>query len=172
PNSIRMASVMPGAVMTARAGRYNGTGAKLATAGGYGVGAVYNLAIDPGGGFYCVDISNYDGISFWAKAGKAGSIISINFVLPETNKKSMDPQGRPNGGDCEQLCYIHPQKNVQLTTEWAQYTVRFDQALGGAAEVRDRIQQIAILSPEVDWDFTIDEIAFYKGTPPPGKVGQ
>ncbi|HEY0706991.1 MAG TPA: hypothetical protein VGG33_09345, partial [Polyangia bacterium] len=52
PNSIKLASVMPGAVTTAKAARYNGTGAKLATAGGYGVGAVYNLAIDPGGGFY------------------------------------------------------------------------------------------------------------------------
>ena len=162
---------MPGAATTAKAARYMGTGAKLATMGGYGVGTVFNLSIDPNAGNYCVNISAFDGISFWAKSGKAGATLSVNFVLPETNMTSKDPTGKPNGGDCTALCYMHPQKNLALTTAWTQYTVKFVDAAGGSAEVRNRIQMLAFLSPEADWDFSIDELAFYKGTPPAGKVG-
>jgi hypothetical protein len=160
-----------GAAGTLKSGRYSGTGAITVTAGGFGVGLAYNVAIDPAAGFYCIDISAFDGVSFWAKAATAGSTISINFVLPETNAQATDAQGRPAGGDCLTGCFAHPHKVVTLSNTWAQYTATFAEAIGGSARVQNRIQLLVWLSPDVDWDFSLDEIAFYKGAPPAGKVG-
>jgi hypothetical protein len=33
------------------------------------------------------------------------------------------------------------------------------------------VQELAWLSPDSNWDFSLDEIAFYKGTAPTGPVG-
>jgi len=50
--------------------------------------------------------------------------------------------------------------------------VTFANVMMGAADVKKRIQELAWLSPaEKDWDFSLDEIAFYKGTAPIGPVG-
>jgi hypothetical protein len=98
-------------------------------------------------------------VTFWAK-GKAGTHLGVNFSIPETNMKP--------DGDCTAMCYSHPQKVISLTTEWAQYTVPFSQAMAGTVKVNGRIQQLVLLSPEADWDYFVDEIQFYKGTPPTG----
>jgi hypothetical protein len=171
PNSFKIAQAAGGAVATAHCGHYAGTMAKLATAGGFGVGTVYNAAIDPGAKVFCIDISAFDGVAFWAKAATAGSKISLNYVLPATNMQSVDMMGRPNGGDCLTNCYNHPKVTVTLTADWAQYSVKFSDATGGTAKVGNVIQEIAFLSPDANWDFSIDEISFYKGTPPTGAVG-
>jgi hypothetical protein len=171
PNSVKILQVAGGAAQTGHAGQYAGKGAKTATAGGYGVGTVYNVAIDPGAGILCIDISAFDGVSFWAKAASAGSKVSVNFVVPQTNEATTDSTGHPNGGDCKAHCFNHPRVVVALTSDWAQYTVKFADAAGGSAKVGSVIQEIAWLSPDADWDFSIDEIAFYKGTPPAGAIG-
>jgi hypothetical protein len=171
PNSFLITQVAGGAAGTAHSGKYAGTGAKIATAGGYGVGTVYNVAIDPAAGILCVDISAFDGVAFWAKAGTAGSKVALNFVLPQTNMAGTDSQGRPNGGDCKTKCFNHPYVTVTLTADWAQYSVKFADAAGGSAKVANVVQELAWLSPDSDWDFSIDEIAFYKGTAPTGPVG-
>jgi hypothetical protein len=163
--------VAGGAAGTAHAGHYAGTGAKTTTMGGYGVGTVYNTAIDPGHGIYCVEISAFTGVAFWAKAATAGSTITLNFVLPNTNMASMNDAGMPTGGDCTMGCYNHPKVPFTLTTEWKQYTATFAQAAGGSAKVAGVIQELAFLSPDSNWDFSLDEIAFYSGTPPTGPVG-
>jgi hypothetical protein len=160
-----------GAATTKHSGHYTGTGAVTTANGGFGVGTVYNVAIDPGTKVYCIDVSAFDGVSFWAKAAKAGSKVSLNFVLPETNAQSTDGMGRPNGGDCTTNCYNHPFVTITLTAEWAQYSVAFADATGGSVKVGNRIQELAWLSPDSDWDFSIDEIAFYKGTAAAGAVG-
>jgi hypothetical protein len=67
-------------------------------------------------------------------------------------------------------CYNHPRVNVTLTTDWAQYAVPFSAASGGSARVGKVIQEIAWLSPDAVWDFSLDEIAFYEGTPPSGAL--
>jgi len=174
PDSFKIMQVTPGAVGTAHSGHYAGMGAKLATAGGYGVGLVYNTAIDVSAGIYCINISVFDGVSFWAKAATAGSKITVNFVLPSTNKYTTDmTTGKPNGGDCMSAtgCYNHPRVPITLTADWAQYTATFAAAAGGSAKVGNVIQEIAFLSPDTNWDFSLDEIAFYKGAPPAGAVG-
>ncbi len=172
PNSFQIMQVAGGAVNTAHSGHYAGTGAKTAAMGGYGVGTVYNAAIDPPHGIYCVDVTAFDGVSFWAKAGNSTNVkIALNFVLPTTNMAMQNDAGMQLGGDCTSSCYNHPRVNFTLTTDWAQYAATFAGASGGTARVQGVIQELAWLSPDSTWDFYLDEIAFYKGTAPTGPVG-
>jgi hypothetical protein len=166
PNAFSIAQVKTdGAATTGKSGRYRGTGAKTLPEGGYGVGTVFNIAINKARGQYCVDISAFDGVSFWAKAAKDGADVEVNFVIPETNAIK-------DGGDCPSGCYDHPRTAVTLTTAWKQYTVTFASAGQGAYALTNRVQELAWLAPlDADWDFSIDEIAFYKGTAPMGPVG-
>jgi hypothetical protein len=170
-NMYQIQQVAGGAAGTAHSGHYAGMGAKTPAMMGFGVGTVYNTAIDPTAGIYCIDISAFTGVSFWAKAGKAGSTIALNFVLPQTNMAMTSDAGVMLGGDCQTNCYNHPRITFTLTTQWAQYTAPFAMASGGTAKVANVIQELAWLSPDATWDFTLDEIAFYSGTPPTGAVG-
>jgi len=162
-NAIKMTQEAPGALGTGHYAHYAGTGAKTPVNGGFGVGAIYNMAIDMTAGIYCVDISAFAGVTFWAKAATTGSKVGVNFVVPATNATG-------GGGDCRSGCYLHPQKTVTLTTEWAQYSVAFSAASGGTAKVTNRLQELGWLSPDSDWDFSLDEIQLYQGTPPTGPV--
>jgi hypothetical protein len=89
----------------------------------------------------------------------------VSFVVPETN-----PTGAP-GGDCAANCYNHPSKTITLTDQWAQYTVKFSEAVAGTAKVNGRVQELLWTTPDKDFDFSLDEIAFYKCTLPAGPVG-
>jgi hypothetical protein len=62
--------------------------------------------------------------------------------------------------------------NFPLTTSWAQYTAKFAAATGGSAKVANLIQEIVFISSDTNWDFSIDEIAYFKGTPPTGAIGR
>ena len=170
PNSFKIAQVAGGAVGTAHAGHYAGMGAKTPVKGGFGVGLIYNNAIDVTAGIYCVDVTAFDGVTFWAKPGAVGAKVNVNFVLPTTNPKATDPT--IGGGDCTAACYNHPFKSVTLDSpDWKQYSVTFAEAAGGSAKVKNVVQQLGWLSPDADWDFSLDEIQFYKGTPPTGPTG-
>ncbi|HEX4404025.1 MAG TPA: hypothetical protein VH560_04305 [Polyangia bacterium] len=166
-NAFKIAREAGGAVGTGFGGHYMGTGAKTPVMGGFGVGTIYNMAIDTTAMIYCVDISAFDGVTFWAKAATAGAKVGVNFVIPSTNQA---PQG-----DCPMTsttCFNHPQKSVTLTTDWQQYSVPFASALGGTgAKVGSVLQELGWLSPDATWDFWIDEIQLYKGTPPTTPVG-
>jgi hypothetical protein len=170
-NVFKIAQAEGGAAGTAHAGHYAGTGAKTPTQKGFGVGTLYNVAIDPGAGLYCVGISAFTGVSFWAKAATAGATVSLNYVLPQLNMSIVNDAGVPQAGDCQTGCYNYPHVEFTLTTSWALYTAPFAMATGGTASVGSVIQEVEWLSPDSDWDFTIDEIAFYAGTPPAGAVG-
>ena len=169
-NSLSLVRVSPGATFTAGAGRYQGMGGNpAAKPPGFGVGVILNVALDPPSGSYCADISAFDGISFWAKSGVSDTVFYVNFVLPATNQMSLDPNIA--GGDCISNCYNHPRKAVALSGTWERYSVRFADAGGGSEPVQNLIQEIGWFSPDSTWDFSLDEIAFYKGTPPPGALG-
>jgi hypothetical protein len=164
-NMFKMVQIADG--KTGKGGNYKGTGANPSkVAPGFGVGAVFNVVIDPTAGVLCGDVTALDGVSFWAKAGTAGAKIDVNFVIPATNAAGMTTDGKPNGGDCKAGCYNHPRKSISLTADWAQYTVAFADAAGGSAKVRGLLQEIGFFSADAAWDFSLDEIAFYKGTPP------
>jgi hypothetical protein len=170
-NVFKIAQVAGGAAGTAHAGHYAGTGAKTPTQKGFGVGTLYNVAIDPSAGLYCVGISAFTGVSFWAKAATAGATVSLNYVLPQLNMSVVNDAGVQQAGDCQTGCYNYPHVEFTLTTSWALYTAPFAMATGGSASVTSVIQEVEWLSPDSDWDFTIDEVAFYAGTPPAGAVG-
>lgn len=179
-NAFKITQVTPGAVNTAHSGHYAGTGAKLSTAGGFGVGTLYNVGINATIGQFCVDISAFDGVSFWAKAGNTTDVkISLNYVLPQYNEMVLNDAGVAiGGGDCPPgpsgtgpTCFNYPKVQFTLTTDWAQYKAPFASANMGSGPVGSVIQEVLWLSPDVNWDFYLDEIAFYKGTPPAGAVG-
>jgi hypothetical protein len=159
-NSIMIKREAGGALGTGFFGHYMGTGAKTPLMMGFGVGTLYNMAIDHTAMIFCVDITAFDGVTFWAKAGTAGAHIGVNFIIPETNEKPDGDCPGPTG------CYNHPMKLITLTADWAQYSVAFAAAAGGTAKVTTRIQEIGWLSPDSNWDFSLDEIQLYKGTPP------
>jgi hypothetical protein len=166
PNSFKILQVTTdGAATTTKSSRYQGTMAKTLPSGGYGVGIVYNVAIVKAQGLSCVDVSAFDGVSFWAKAGTAFAGVEVNFVVPETNAIK-------DGGDCAADCYNHPRTRIELTTAWAQYSVKFNEVLLGSSPVKNRVQMLAFLAPDTeDWDYSLDEIAWFKGTAPTGPVG-
>jgi hypothetical protein len=169
-DALSLVLTKPGAAGTNYGAEYLGMGANPASKPpGFGVGAVLNVAIDPMLGIFCADISAFDGISFWAKTGVSDAVFDVNFVLPSTNASSPDPNA--GGGDCVTACYNHPHKRVALTGTWAEYAIRFSDAAGGSAKVGKVIQEIGWFSPDSRWDFSLDEITFYKGTPPVGPVG-
>jgi hypothetical protein len=170
-NAFQIQQVTGGAAGTAHAGHYAGTGATTTAQGGFGVGTLYNTAIDVTAGIYCIDVSAFTGVSFWAKAATTGSTVSLNFVVPQANMYAANDAGVPTQGDCESNCYNYPRVEFTLTTTFAQYTAEFAAATGGSTTVGSVIQEVEWLSPDSNWDFTLDEIAFYSGTPPPGAVG-
>jgi hypothetical protein len=171
PNFFKIMQAAGGAVGTLHAGQYAGAGATTIAMGGFGVGVVYNTAINVAAGVYCIDISAFTGVSFWAKAAAAGSAISLNFVVPQANMYATNDAGAPTEGDCQTNCYDYPRVSFSLTTSWAQYAAPFSAAAGGSVALGNVIQQLEWLSPDSNWDFTLDEIAFYAGTPPAGPVG-
>jgi hypothetical protein len=165
-NAIQPKRVAGGATTTPTtmfAIQYSGMGAKTPVAGGYGVGLEINVGIakDLMPPQYCVDASAFKGVSFWAKANGLNKMISVGFVVPSQNQVK-------NGGDCGDdlppaKCNNYPQKNFTLTDTWAQYFVDFEGLKGstGATVVAGKVQQVLWLAPTKDWDFSVDEVAFY-----------
>jgi len=167
----KIMQVAGGAAETAHSGHYVGGGATTTAMGGYGVGVIYNTGIDVAAGIYCIDISAFTGVSFWAKSAIPGSTVSLNFILPQANKFETNDAGVPTEGDCQTNCYDYPRVTFTLTTSWSQYAAPFSAAAGGSAKVGSVIQELEWLCPDSTWDLSLDEIAFYSGTPPAGPVG-
>ncbi|WP_433927211.1 hypothetical protein AB3662_29435 [Sorangium cellulosum] len=81
-----------------------------------GAGMGFDLNLAPGGAKLSYDASAYAGLTFWAKAA-APTHIYVN--LPDRNTDR-------EGGVCEGSgCGDHFGEGLDLTTEWAQYTVMF-----------------------------------------------
>jgi hypothetical protein len=171
PNFFKIMQVAGGAAGTSHSGEYAGAGARTTATGGFGVGVVYNTAINVTKGIYCIDISAFTGVSFWAKAAAPGSTISLNFVVPQADQYATNDAGVPTQGDCTSNCYDYPRVSFTLSSDWAQYTAPFAAATGGSSTVGTVIQEIVWLSPDANWDFSLDEIAFYASAPPAGPVG-
>jgi hypothetical protein len=155
---------------TGHSGHYTGMGARVPPLG-YGVGTIFNVAVDRVAGVYCIDVGSFDGVTFWARAAVANSRVLLNFVVPATN--GPPAPGLVSDGDCVTGCFNHPLRAITLTTTWAQYSVTFAEAVGstGTRVTLNRIQGLLWISQDVNWDFSLDEIQFYKGIPPTGVVG-
>lgn len=131
---------------------------KLAASGGdmyagMGFGLMYPAAF--------FDAGKYSGVTFWAKKG-AGSTGSVRFKVPDINT---DPAGKICGD-----CYNDFGKDLELTEEWAQYTVMFEEMaqLEGWGSPRPNYidnkqlfgMQWQVTAPGADFEIWIDEVAF------------
>ena len=150
----------PGAVSTQIAGHVSAIDI-LPPPVGYGAGFGFNM-IDPAF-ISCVDVSSFDGVSFWAK-GTSGDNEELIFqvVHPATQ-----PIGE--GGDCLANCYDHPKTTIVLTPDWTQYTVTWGE-LTGVAVTGPILSNNWITAGET-YDVWVDELTLYKGIPPQGPVG-
>ncbi|WP_170228901.1 hypothetical protein [Polyangium fumosum] len=161
-NFSKIAREGEGAVTTTMAAHVSGTGIKAPTDGGFGAGFGFGLK-DANGA--CAGISAFDGISFWAK-GTAGAdnALRLQAVHPAT-------QAKADGGDCETNCYNHPGKSITLTSEWKQYTIKWNE-LAGSVQVKDVILGLSWITPGPDFDIWIDEVTLFAGTAPTGPIGK
>jgi hypothetical protein len=181
-NGFPLALITGGAAATNHAGRFTGTGSAT---GGYGEGAVFNAAIDPTHNIYCVDVTPFAGVSFWIKAGSGamtGAKVALNFIIPALNPAATQTvSGAPTTGqgDCQcttaacSNCYNYPYYEVTLSNTWTQYQATFASTAGkGKADITGVIQGLEWTTTDANWDFSLDEIAFYAaGAAPTGPVG-
>jgi hypothetical protein len=144
-----------GALGTQWSGHFFGSNARLPSDGGFGVGIGVN--------FGCVDVSELDGVSFWAR-GFAGrdNVLTFRAVLAETQPVAA-------GGDCKSDCYNHPAFPVTLRGDWSHYVVRFAD-LAGNHRVKGVILGLNWISPGPNFDFWIDEVSLFSGSAPSGAV--
>ncbi len=106
------------------------------------------------------DASRYQGISFWAKKGAAGAG-SVRVKFPDAGTD-------PLGGSCKD-CYNDFGANVELTSEWKQYTLRFSdlkQESGWGDQVAkfspDKLYGLewGITSGGPDYELWVDQVQF------------
>jgi hypothetical protein len=163
------AAVAGGALSTGNAGHVANTGVN-AGAEKFGAGLGFNLR---GVGDICADISNFDGVSFWAK-GSAGTANKFKLL-------AVVPSQADNGagkGDCDLdagPCYNHPGKEFIVEANWTHYTIAFSDLTGPVPIVANTVlalQWIVIPSGTMafDYEFSIDEVTLYTGTAPTGPV--
>ncbi len=167
PNKPGPERVASGAVSTDFAGHVQATGIKSSKAMGYGAGFGFGL-VDPEKGA-CVDLSAFDGISFWAK-GTAGADNSLKFqiVAPATQPADSMPVG-----DCASsaaaCAFKHPAKTITLTADWKQFVIKFSE-LAPASAYAGKVLGFNMITDGPDYDAQIDEVTFYSGTAPTGAV--
>jgi hypothetical protein len=137
------------------------TGSGFATWGA-GMGFNFNDPGDGKGGSLksAYDASAYQAITFWAKAG-AGSAVSVRINV---STKDTDPAG----GVCASAkCSDHFGRNLNLTTEWEKYTVRFsDLTQSGWGQAVAKFDASAVYAVQFQvgkgatFDIYVDDVAF------------
>ena len=154
---------------TMTAGGRDGAGYAANTVGGgftvWGAGTGFNLH-DPGDGNNGsaktpYDASAYTGIVFWAKAG-ASSTTSLRVNVSDKNTD-------PAGGICAPAdkCNDHFGKDINLTANWAMYTMKFDDLLqlgwGQSFAALDVAHLYAVqfqVGKATTFDVWLDDVAF------------
>ena len=141
-------SAQPGAESTGHALRFVGA---YATTSGF-----YHL-------LPCTDVSEFDGLQFWAK-GKAGELVRFLAVVPGT-----DPA--PIVGDCHEppmKCSDHPGMQFKLSNEWKLYQAPWTElkqyGWGTKAGFYSVINAVLWINDGTvnNFDFSIDEVSLYK----------
>ena len=114
------------------------------------------------------DASMYKGISFWAKANM-GSATALRVSMKDANTA-------PEGGKCDatmdsgaEACNDDWGKALNLTTEWAPYTIMFTDmrqaGWGKATSAFDVMNAYSIqfqVNKGLDFDLCIDDLAFVR----------
>ena len=167
PNMPAPERMPSGAVSTAYAGHVHATGIKSSKAMGYGAGFGFGL-VDPAKGA-CVDLTAFDGISFWVK-GTAGADNTLKFqiVSPSTQPADSMPVG-----DCPSsaspCAFKHPAKTITLTADWKQVVIKFSE-LAPATAYTGKVLGFNMITDGPAYDVQIDEATFFSGTAPTGAV--
>ena len=127
-----------------------------------GAGMGFDLNFTPGGEKSTYDASAYSGLSFWAKA-QPGTATHIYINFPDRDTEI-------EGGVCQGTgCGDHYGKGIDITNEWAQYTVKFEvlDTDGIGMPVPAGFDAAHVFSVEFHtartanaFDFVVDDIAF------------
>jgi hypothetical protein len=163
PNMPLPMRIEGGALETGWAAHVGATGIKASTAmGGYGAGFGFGL-VDPALGA-CVDLSAFDGISFWAK-GTAGAsnVLKFQIVAPATQPSDSMPVGDCTPGTA--CAFKHPAKEITLTEEWSQFQIKWSE-LAPAAAFTGLVLGFNMITDGPDYSVDIDEVTFFIGTAP------
>lgn len=124
-----------------------------------------------------VDVSDYDGISFWARV-RAGTRATVrvtardaetdsSFVDPETNAPRCAPSSTID--DFREACDPFG-AYLNLTVDWQFFRVPFSElkqnGYGHQAPFLDigAVRQISIEYAQGSWDFWVDDLSFYRRT--------
>jgi hypothetical protein len=110
------------------------------------------------------DASKYTGIVFWAKLGD-----QADAQAPPVRVNVTSLQTLPQGGIC-QTCYDSFGYNVAFTTEWVEYTMRFDgmmqRGIGDKVESGLDLHHVFTITfgftGPTPFDLWVDDISFYK----------
>lgn len=166
PNMPKPERVPSGAASTAYAAHVHATGIKSSKAMGYGAGFGFGL-VDPAKGA-CVDLTAFDGISFWAK-GTVGTDNSLKFqiVSPSTQPSDSEPVGDCVPGSA--CAFKHPAKTITLTADWKQFVIKFSE-LAPATAYTGKVLGFNLITDGPDYDVQVDEATFFSGTAPTGAV--
>jgi hypothetical protein len=126
----------------------------------------------------CVDVSAFSGVSFWAKATSTDTVL-FKVEIPEQGNVN----DNPNEGDCTPdeasnvFCYDHPHAALNLTEEWTQYSIPFSSLTQNGTPNPWTGVIVALqwafegsLTTGSQHDVWLDEIAFYAGSAPAGRV--
>jgi hypothetical protein len=135
---------------------------------GYGAGVGFNL-LDVS--TKCLDVSAFDGISFWAKgtSGKT-SQVKLQFIVPATQPRDSLPEGDCDPSD--DCAYQHPATTITLQNDWTHYVVPFSTLASAVTTFGGRAQGFNIITGAADtsWEIWLDEVTFYQGKAPAGPV--
>lgn len=163
PNEPKLARSASGAVTTGYKASVAVSGIQTPAQDGYGAGIGFNL-LDPALS-KCVDLSAFDGISFWARGGSPSNQVTFQLVVPGSQPADNQPPG-----DCLETCYGHPSRTFTLTTSWQRFTIPFNQLTTSPTAYAGRALMFNLVTNDSAWDISIDEVTFYKGTPPVGAI--
>lgn len=150
---------------------YAGTG--FAT---YGSGINFNLE-------GCKDLSAYEGVTFWVKGSATVAAEdqmpptakdnSTNFRVITAGSHAIIMDGGVNvGGDCDasvspNKCFMPPQKDIPLTTEWVKHEIKFADlktppgANPGSAFSGTNAMLLGWHTSAADVEIYVDQVEFY-----------
>jgi len=155
-----------GALLTAFAGEFAASGIKSSKMMGYGAGFGFGL-IDPALGS-CIDLSKFDGLSFWIKGSAPASMLKLEIVTPESQPSDSEPRG-----DCVPLspcAFAHPATEVTVSTTWQQHVIPFTQLTSNVSWSSQRVLGLLWITDGPAYDVRLDEVTLYSGSAPQGPV--
>jgi hypothetical protein len=118
----------------------------------------------------CIHVSAVDGVTFWARG-----TLAIRVTADQPSTLPIDLRG-----ECLEGCFDHYGAWLNLTEEWQQFSVRWnelEQAGWGQSVPFDHVLvSIAFVYPadptnERPFEYWIDEVMFFEDAPPAGEGG-